>query len=131
MAVHTYDGFFLLDPNKASADWEGASHQVTSILTKHGAELISAKPWGELKLAYPIRRFRKGVYLQTFFKCDAKNLHEIEADCRLSEVIVRKMIVKLHPQIAGGVIAHYTNDHDGHGSEAGQDQRTEAASASP
>jgi len=112
VAVHTYECLFLLDPNKWSADMEGVANQANGVLTRHGAEVLLTRPWGEHKLAYPISNFRKGVYLLTYFRAEAEALAAIEADVRLSEYILRKMIIKLHPHVAEDILAHYTNEQE-------------------
>lgn len=106
MAVHTYEVLFLLDPNKASADWDNVVAQANGAIEKAGGELIDTRPWGEPKLAYPIGKFRKGTYLLTYFKSEAKNIEAMESDFRLNDTILRQMILKIHPHIAEGIIAH-------------------------
>lgn len=110
MSVQTYEGLFLLDANRASSDWDGCAAQVNAIITKHGGEILHSQPWEVQKLAYPINRSRKGTFLLTYFRVDSLQMGPIEADFRISEFIVRKMIIKLHPKVAPGVLAHYTNE---------------------
>jgi small subunit ribosomal protein S6 len=111
VAVHTYEALFLLDANRASADWDGVSGQVNGLIAKNGGEILFTRPWEVQKLAYPINRSRKGVYLLTYFKIDSTKIPAIEADCRINEMIVRKMIIKLHPRIAEQMLSHYTGEH--------------------
>lgn len=106
MAVHTYEVLFLLDPNKASADWDGVVAQMNGIIEKAGGEIIDTRPWGEPKLAYPIGKFRKGTYLLTYFKTEASSIEPMEQELHLNDVVIRWMILKLHPHIAEGIIAH-------------------------
>lgn len=106
MAVHTYECLFLLDPNKASSDFNGVAAQLTGIIERHGGEIISVRPWGEPKLAYPIKKFRKGSYLLTYFKAPASGLAGMEHDFALNEAILRHLPLKLHPLIAEQVFAH-------------------------
>lgn len=106
MAVHTYEILFLFDPNKASADWDGVTGQATGVIERHGGEIAFARHWGEPKLAYPIRKFRKGSYFLVYFRSDPKNILAMEADFRLMEPLLRHLIVKLEPQIAEGILAH-------------------------
>lgn len=113
MAEHTYECLFLLDSNKASSNWEGAIGQITGTITRHGGEIILARPWGEPKLAYPIKKFRKGSYLLTYFKSEAKKLSLMEHDFRLNDVILRHMTIKLHPNIATQILAHIRGEAAG------------------
>ncbi len=111
MAAQTYEGLFLLDPNKASADWEGAAAQVNGVIERFGGQILHTRPWGDFKLAYPIRKFKKGVYLLSYFTIDSTQLHEVEREYRISEIVLRRMIIKLHTKVATEMLAHYTADH--------------------
>ncbi|MFO0945895.1 MAG: 30S ribosomal protein S6 [Planctomycetota bacterium] len=112
MAVHVYECLFLLDPNKASADLDGIIHQLNGTITKAGGEIVDTRLWGEPKLAYPIEKFRKGTYVLCYFKSEAKNIVEMEAQFRLNDNILRQMVLKLHPHIAEGILAHLQGGGD-------------------
>jgi small subunit ribosomal protein S6 len=111
VAVNTYECLFLLDPNKASADWEAVMASANGIIEKHGGEIVDSRPWGEPKLAYPIKKFKKGNYLLTYFNSESTKIPEMEKDCRLNEAILRHMILKLHPQIAEDILAHLRGEY--------------------
>ena len=110
MAITTYECLFLLDPNKASADWDGVTTSIHQILERHGATIEVSRPWGELKLAYPIGKFRKGSYFLMYFKVDSVKTPDIEADFRLNNNIVRHLVVRLHEKLADGVVQVYRED---------------------
>lgn len=124
MAVNTYECLFLLDPNKASADWDAVMGGANSIIEKHEGEIIDSRPWGEPKLAYPIKKFKKGNYLLTYFRAESTKVPEMEKDCRLNEAILRHMILKLHPQIAEEILAHLRGEYQ---EEETEEQEAEAA----
>ena len=111
MGSHTYEGLFLLDPNKASADWEGAATAVNGVIERFGGQVLHTRPWGDFKLAYPINKFKKGVYLLSYFAIDPAQLHEVEREFRISEIVMRRMIIKLHAGVATEMLAHYTAEH--------------------
>jgi small subunit ribosomal protein S6 len=90
---------FILDSAKAAVSWDEAVGQVHNILTKHEAEIVASRHWDERRLAYPIEGHKKGSYLLTFFRADGGKLRDIEADCRLSDLILRDLILKVHPKL--------------------------------
>lgn len=125
MAVNTYECLFLLDPNKASADLEGAVKSVTGILERHGANVVYAAPWGDSRLAYSIEKFRKGTYVLTYFTGDSVGVAKMDADFRLSELILRQLVIKLHPKIAADILAHINGE-----GEPAPEEAEEAAATS-
>lgn len=105
MPVHTYEAMFLLDAAKASVNWDESVAQVHEILTRQNAEIVATRQWDERKLAYAVQGHRKGIYLLTYFKVDAQALATINHDCRLNDLILREMVLKIHPKLVEPLIA--------------------------
>ncbi|MGE3819811.1 MAG: 30S ribosomal protein S6 [Isosphaeraceae bacterium] len=99
MPVNTYEAMFLLDSSKAAVSWDDTVKHVHDILAKHNAEIVASRQWDERRLAYAVEGHKKGTYLLTYFKTEGANLKEIEADCRLSDVILRDLILRVHPKL--------------------------------
>ncbi|MDX2037907.1 MAG: 30S ribosomal protein S6 [Isosphaeraceae bacterium] len=105
MPVNTYEGMFLLDSTKVALSWDDSVRQVHDILAKHSAEIVASRHWDERRLAYAVDGHKKGTYLLTFFKAESTNLKEIAADCKLSELILRELILKVHPKMVEAQVA--------------------------
>lgn len=99
MARHVYEGMFLLDSNRWSNNPHGISSEMTALLEKQGAEVLAARPWDERRLAYPIKGQRKGVYWLSYFRVDGDRLGEIERQCRLSDTVLRQLILKVDDKL--------------------------------
>ncbi len=104
MPVNMYEGMFLLDSSKVAASWDDAVKHVHDILTKHQSEIVASRQWDERRLAYSVNGHKKGTYLLTYFKTDGAELREIVADCHLSEVILRELVLKVHPKLADHLV---------------------------
>ncbi len=91
--IYDYEGMFLF-PQTVAADLQGAADHISEILAKGDAELISLCKWDERRLAYDIKGNKRGVYFLTYFKCDGSKLAAIERDARLSEKLLRSMIIR-------------------------------------
>jgi small subunit ribosomal protein S6 len=89
-----YEGMFLIDSAEAAKDWDGIIETITKILTKADAEIVSIRKWGERALAYTIRKCTRGTYVLTYFKVDGQKISGIERDVRLSERIMRVLILR-------------------------------------
>ena len=85
---------FLVDTGDAAV-WDDLTKHIESILTRSGAELIGITRWDERKLAYPVAKHKRGTYVLAFFHmAGGDGVAEIEHDCRLSEKVVRAMVLK-------------------------------------
>jgi small subunit ribosomal protein S6 len=90
-----YEAMFLVDSAEAASDWEGINKLITTILERAGAEIVSMKKWDERKLAYTIKKQTRGTYILCYFRADGGKIRDIERDVRLSERIMRVLILKV------------------------------------
>ena len=88
-----YEGMFLVDAARAGSDWDGVISTIKRILERAGAEIISIRKWDDRKLAYEIKGQSRGVYILCYFKVDGEKIQAIEKNIRLSEQIMRAMIL--------------------------------------
>lgn len=92
--LKNYELLYILHP-----DLEGSSdkitEKVTGFITKSGGEVTSQEDWGKRKLAYPIAKNDFGVYILLYFTMESGNLPEVERDLKLSEEVMRFMVVTL------------------------------------
>ncbi len=89
-----YEGMFLVDSALAGSDWDGVVASIENILQRAEAETISLQKWGERKLAYDIDHKSRGTYILCYFRTDGGGITGIEKDVRLSERIMRVLILR-------------------------------------
>jgi len=88
-----YEGMFLFGQS-AATDLGSVVEHLTGILDRAGAEIVAIQKWDDRRLAYEIRKQKRGVYILVYFSCDAANLSRIERDCNLSELVLRSMVLR-------------------------------------
>jgi len=98
MTKRLYEAMFLVDPALAGSDWDGVIQTIENILQKAEAEIVSLKKWADRKLAYKINRKTKGTYILCYFRADGNRIRDIERDVRLSERIMRVLILSAENQ---------------------------------
>lgn len=84
---------FLVDTALAASDWQGVNDEVKAILEKFDAEIVSMKKWDERRLAYDIKSTSRGTYILVFFRVEGPKITEIERACKLSEKVIRVLIL--------------------------------------
>jgi len=89
-----YEAMFLVDSAEAASNWDGINKLIMSIMEKAGAEIVSMKKWDERKLAYTIKKQTRGTYILCYFRSDGGKIKDIERDVRLSERVMRVLILK-------------------------------------
>ena len=88
-----YEGMFLVDSALAGSDWDGVNNTIKTILEKAGAEIVTMKKWDDRKLAYEIKGKGRGTYILCYFRVDGGKITEIENTVKLSEHIMRVLIL--------------------------------------
>jgi small subunit ribosomal protein S6 len=88
-----YEGMFLVDSSLAGSDWDGIISAIKTILKKVKAEIISIEKWDDRKLAYDIKGKSRGTYILSYFRVDGEKIKDIEHAVRLSEKIMRVLIL--------------------------------------
>lgn len=111
MAANVYECMFILDSNKVAGNVDVADKQLRAILEKNNAEVLVCRPWSEQKFTYPIKNQKKGIYYIAYFSSEGKNLVAIEHDCSLSEMILRMMIIKIHPKLVETMLGLARGEH--------------------
>ena len=94
VAKRLYECLFLIDAAEAASDWDGVTEMIKRILEKGGAEIVSLRKWDDRRLAYDINGKDRGIYILAYFNAPTAAISGIERDFRLSERIMRAMIIR-------------------------------------
>ncbi|MFC1998181.1 30S ribosomal protein S6 [Chloroflexota bacterium] len=94
--MQDYEMVLVINPDVEVA--EEQSHptvdKVVKLITAKGGTITDINKWGKRRLAYPIKTFREGEYYLTQFKLDPNMTHELEANLRLNEEILRHLLIR-------------------------------------
>ncbi len=111
MPANVYECMFLLDTSKVAGDVPAADRSIRGILERNGAEVLVSRPWDERRLAYPIGTQKKGLYYLTYFSADGKSLTGIDHDCKLNEMIMRQLVLRIDPKMVETMLAVAKGEH--------------------
>ena len=93
--MRDYEMVMIISPEIAEEDVPGRIEKVSEFITSRGGEITEVERWGKRKLAYPINNFKEGNYVLSRFKFQPDNTAELEASLKISEDILRHMLVRL------------------------------------
>lgn len=91
--TYSYEAMFLLSQAQA-ADLTGAVDHINEVLTKGKAEILAMRKWDERRLAYEVDKQKRGVYILAYFTAPHTSMASIERDFRLSEKVLRSLILR-------------------------------------
>ncbi len=93
--LHDYELVLVVSPEVAEEEFEAKIENVSRFITGKGGTISNIEKWGKRKLAYPIRRFVEGSYVLAKFKLKPEFGKELEANLRISEEILRHLLIRL------------------------------------
>ena len=93
--MHDYELVVIVNPSIADDDVANTVEKVKTFVTGRGGDIAEANQWGRKRLAYPNKKCTEGNYALIKFNLDPKLTTELETSLKLSDDIVRHMLVKL------------------------------------
>jgi small subunit ribosomal protein S6 len=91
--LNQYEAMFLFDPT-FGASFENCEAEIRRLMARAEAEILLCQRWDERRLAYKIKGRKRGVYVLVFFKAPPDKITPLERDARLSEHILRLLVLR-------------------------------------
>jgi small subunit ribosomal protein S6 len=90
--VRLYECMWVVDANTGREDYNKVITALKEIVEKGGGSWINADKWEERRLAYQIKKRKRGLYIINHFSAPTENVTKIDRNARLSDVVLRHMI---------------------------------------
>jgi small subunit ribosomal protein S6 len=90
---------FIVQPEISDEGLAAIRTRLDSILARHGAVRLMCDDLGRKRLAYEIRRFQKGHYLELVYLDNGSVVPEIERALRLDASVLRFLTVQVAPHV--------------------------------
>ena len=93
-----YEAIYILDTSLAEDQIKAVLDKYSGVITKGGGSVEDTDIWDPRKLAYEIKGHREGRYVVVNFLSDAAAKNELDRIFRISDDVIRHMIVKQNPK---------------------------------
>ena len=92
---YDYELVFIIHPEVADDALDPLINNITQYITGKEGTVIEVARWGRKKLAYPIKHLLEGNYVLIKFKLDPSANKELENNLKISEKIIRYLLIKI------------------------------------
>ena len=92
--MNSYELLYILNNELADEAREAVIEKLNAVVTANGGTVDNVDKWGTKRLAYPINYKNEGYYVLTNFTAPATLPDELERVMRITDAVVRFMIVK-------------------------------------
>ncbi len=97
--MHIYESIFIINPNLSDEDTAGVIKKMQDVVTKQGGEMIKFEDWGKKKLAYEIKKQKRGHYAFFQFKAAPAVIAELERTYKMTDTVIKFLSVKLEKEL--------------------------------
>jgi small subunit ribosomal protein S6 len=98
--IDTYEAMLIVIPELDEEQVENTIGRFRTIIERTGGEAGEVNHWGRRKLAYEIDHRTDGFYAVMEFTAGDRTLTELKRILRVSDDVLRHMVVKLPPSYA-------------------------------
>lgn len=93
--MRNYELTVIVSPEVEEEALEGAIDKVKQFVAAGGGQVTNVDIWGRRRLAYPIRKHLEGYYAVIQAQISQEALPELERNLKLSEDVIRYLLVRL------------------------------------
>ena len=91
--MELYESLFIIRPSLSDEDTNTLIDKMKGVAEKTGAEFMKAENLGKKKLAYEVRRERKGTYAHFYFKAPNNTVAELERAYRMEDNVIKFLTI--------------------------------------
>ncbi len=92
--LESYEMMYILRPDLGEEQVDQAISKYRDLLRDQGGDEIEIQHRGKRRLAYEIKRYNDGIYIQMNYKAPGSHVAVLERAMRLSEDVIRYMTLK-------------------------------------
>lgn len=92
--MRKYEVMYILRPDLQEEANKASVERFASIVTNDGGEMEKLQEMGKRRLAYEISDLREGFYVLMNFKSEPQAVSELERVMKISDDVVRYLIVR-------------------------------------
>jgi small subunit ribosomal protein S6 len=97
--LREYEMVYVLAPNADNTEAERVNAKVTEVVERFGGKLTKLDNWGRRKLAYPIQKNTRGLFVYAKYVAKPGVVAEIERNLRIADSVLRFQNVLLNPAV--------------------------------
>jgi small subunit ribosomal protein S6 len=97
--LREYETIYILESNIDPDEADRVATRLKEIITARSGHLLKIDNWGKRKLAYPIRKSSRGVFVFLKYLGFEDLVSEIERNLRLLDAVMRYQTVVMQPDV--------------------------------
>jgi small subunit ribosomal protein S6 len=100
-----YETIYVLRPDIDADTADKVQTRVSEVVTREQGQLLKVEAWGRRKLAYPVAKHRKGVYVFVRYVGKGGLVNELERNLKLQDSVLKYQTVLTKENVDVAAIA--------------------------
>ncbi|MDH4162457.1 MAG: 30S ribosomal protein S6 [Nitrospirota bacterium] len=97
--MQIYESIFIINPNLSDEETNNVIKKMQDVVAKQGGEMTKFEDWGKKKLAYEVKKQKRGHYVFFQFKGTPAAIAELERTFKLTDAVIKFLSVKLEKEL--------------------------------
>ena len=97
--MQLYDSIFIVRPSLSDEETSKLIDKLKGVVEKSGT-VLKFENWGKKKLAYEVKRERKGTFVYLHFQSKGDLISELERSYRLEDSVLKFLTVRMEKPVA-------------------------------
>ena len=93
--MRQYEAMFILKPDLDKTSIDKILGQIQDLVSKHKGTVAETKEMGKNRLAYPLKKYKEGIYYLIKFSIIPDAIDAIKKNLVLNESILRMLVVEI------------------------------------
>jgi small subunit ribosomal protein S6 len=94
-----YETIYILRPDVDPDSADKVQGRVAEVVARDNGKLVKVESWGRRKLAYPVRKHKKGVYVYVKYIGRGGLVQELERNLKLQDVVLKFQTVQTAKEV--------------------------------
>lgn len=94
-----YESIFIINANLPDDETNAVIKKMQDVVAKQGGEMTKFEDWGKRKLAYEVKKQKRGHYVFFQFKGGAPVVSELERTYKLTDAVIKFLTIRLEKEL--------------------------------
>jgi len=93
--MNVYENIVIINASLPDEEIEAAITKIKEVVTGQGGQIIKTSIWGKKKLAYEIKKQKRGLFLLLVYKTMPSTIKKLEDFYRVFEPVIKHSVIRL------------------------------------
>ncbi len=99
-----YETIYILRPDVDADTADKVQGRVAEVVSREAGKLLQVEAWGRRRLAYPVAKHKKGVYVYVKYIGKGGLVQEVERNLKLQDAVLKFQTVLTNEDVDAGAV---------------------------